>query len=235
MRISDKRMIATHVCWFLFFSLLMWASARSQECIDVELVLLADVSQSMTLPQRKVQREGYANAFRSQLVMDQIAAGACGAIAVQYVEWNDEQTIVADWTIIRSIVEGHDFAQQIEDAPDKHTGSMTGFAAAMDFAAQEILNNKIEANWRVVDVSSDGVNTDGPSPESVRDRYTQGPFWEQITFNGLPIFKGDHFKEGQRKFFTEEVVGGPRSFLADSITIDEIHEAIILKISQEIG
>lgn len=227
----------TYFLWVTFIGLCLLSAgqARSQECIDVELVLLADVSQSMTLPERKIQREGYANAFRSQLVMDQIAAGACGAIAVQYVEWNDEQTIVADWTIIRSIVEGHDFAQVIEDASDEHTGNMTGFAAAMEFAAQEILNNEIEANWRVVDVSSDGTNTDGPNPGYVRDTYTQGPLWEQITFNGLPIFKGEMFKEGQRKFFTEEVVGGPRSFLADSITVDEIHEAIILKISQEIG
>lgn len=227
----------TFFLWVMFIGLCLLSAenARSQECIDTELVLLADVSQSMTIADVKTQREGYAAAFRSQLVMDQISAGACGAIAVQYVEWAEDQTIIADWTIIRSIADGYVFASTIEEASKEHAGGMTAFSAAMEFAAQQIITNGIEANWRVVDVSSDGVNTSGPSPSTVRDTYTQGPIWEQIAFNGLPIFKGKQQKKSQAKFFNEEVVGGPRSFLAESVTIDNIGQAIIKKIQQEIG
>ncbi len=214
------------------------SESKSQSCIDTEIVFLADVSTSMTTAQREVQREGYAAAFRNPDVIAQIEAGGCGAIAAQYIEFADEGKIVADWKVISSKDTAEAFARSIESAPrtlDSEVGALTGHAAAMEMAAQEILTNDYEANWRVVDVSSDGILTDGGPPSVVRDKYTQGPIWEQITFNGLPLLKKSRMSEDLEAYFRRAIVGGPRSFLADPVSMGGLGEAIIRKLQAEIG
>ena len=219
----------------LFATALAATPALGEGCIDTELTFLADVSHSMNGEPKRIQRAGYAAAFRNGFVLDQIAAGACGAIAVQYVEFANYQEIVADWSVIVTDEDAEAFAQAIEAAPKAEVGELTDIAAAMEFAAMQIAANGLDANWRVVDVSSDGMATRGESPSIIREKYTQGPIWEQVTFNGLPITRSGSMNDDLKAYFENHIVGGPRSFLEDPVSLEGLGDAIIRKLQEEIG
>lgn len=74
----------------------------AETCTDVALVLLADVSYSMKDDERRIQREGYAQAFRHPEVVQAITGGYCGRIDVTYVEYADKAHIVVDWRTVDS-------------------------------------------------------------------------------------------------------------------------------------
>ena len=54
--------------------------------VDLQLVLAVDVSRSMDVDEQRLQRDGYVAAFRHPDVLQAIADGALGRIAVSYVE-----------------------------------------------------------------------------------------------------------------------------------------------------
>ena len=58
------------------------------EHVDLQLVLAVDISRSMDYNEQRVQREGYAAAFRSSEIHKAIASGPSGRIAVTYMEWS---------------------------------------------------------------------------------------------------------------------------------------------------
>lgn len=209
------------------------ASTDPSQCIDSEIVFLADVSGSMA-NYKQMQRAGYANAFRSAEVLNQISAGACGAIAVQYMEFADKPKVVVDWTVVATDEDAEAFAQAIERAPESNIGKYTNISAAMDFAAQSVLGNGIEGQWRVVDVSTDGQETAGDKPSTVRDKYTRGPIWQQVTFNGLPLDSGHTLPKSMQEYFLKEIVGGPKSFLVPPVSMRGLGEAVIRKLQNEI-
>ena len=63
----------------------------------------ADVSRSIDDGEFALERRGYAEAIQSQKLLEAIATGPHGAIALAYVEWagESEQMIVVNWAIIR--------------------------------------------------------------------------------------------------------------------------------------
>jgi hypothetical protein len=62
-------------------------SARAQTEVDLALVIAVDISYSMDIDEQELQREGFAEAFRSPLVHDAIRNGMLGRIGVTYMEW----------------------------------------------------------------------------------------------------------------------------------------------------
>lgn len=72
-------------------------AATAQEIeVDLELVLLVDVSRSMTERELEIQRKGYAEALRSDEVFAALQSGLLQTVAVTYVEWAGTQEIVVD-------------------------------------------------------------------------------------------------------------------------------------------
>ena len=63
------------------------AQARAETEVDLALVVAVDISFSMDTDEQALQREGFAQAFRSPLVHDAIRGGMLGRIAVTYMEW----------------------------------------------------------------------------------------------------------------------------------------------------
>ena len=68
------------------------------ETVDLQLVLAADVSRSIDDDEFKLQRQGYANAFRDPRVLRAIRSGQYGRIAVCYFEWSgpESMAMIAD-------------------------------------------------------------------------------------------------------------------------------------------
>src|SRR4029079_16817746 len=87
--------------------------------VDLELVLAVDVSRSMDMDEQNLQRDGYVAAFRHKDVIDAIASGPHGRIAVSYVEWAGPsfQTTLVPWTIIDGEAAAHAFAGRLAAAP----------------------------------------------------------------------------------------------------------------------
>lgn len=85
---------------WLFVILSLLAAPAAAQDVDLELVLLADASGSITDDEIRFQREGYAGAITHPEVLSAIAGTAYGAIAVTYVEWAANTAVVVDWTRI---------------------------------------------------------------------------------------------------------------------------------------
>ena len=60
---------------------LLTSAARSDTEVDLALVLAVDVSRSMDTDEQRLQRDGFVEAFRSQVVHDAIRKGVIGRIA----------------------------------------------------------------------------------------------------------------------------------------------------------
>ncbi|MFL5110836.1 MAG: DUF1194 domain-containing protein, partial [Microvirga sp.] len=63
------------------------APARADTEVDLALVIAVDISYSMDMDELALQRQGFADAFRSPQVHDAIRRGLLGKIAVVYFEW----------------------------------------------------------------------------------------------------------------------------------------------------
>ena len=87
--------------------------------VDAAVVLAADVSRSIDDGEFALERRGYAEAIQSQKLLEAIATGPHGAIALAYVEWagESERMIVVDWAIIRKATDARAFAAALSGAP----------------------------------------------------------------------------------------------------------------------
>ena len=117
---------------------MIWApEARAQTEVDLALVVAVDISFSMDTDEQALQREGFAEAFRSRAVHDAIRSGALGKIAVTYMEWagaTDQKTIVP-WTVLDNPERLMSFADRIASTPLSRA-QRTSISAAIDFGVK---------------------------------------------------------------------------------------------------
>lgn len=235
----------------LFFATALLATpAAAESCISTELVLMADISSSMTKKEKEIQRGGYAAAFRSGDVLDAILGSYCGAIAVQYVEFGQETFVVSDWQIVATDEDAEAFALSLEEAPPIETppgGFLTGLARAIQFAGESLANNGLDADSQVIDVSADGGdNTTGTcnaaSVSDERDALTTPTAengWREVTINALPIIGGGQYVGtcglGLSDYMEQFVQGGPRSFLIEANGVSDLPKIVRQKLAREIG
>jgi hypothetical protein len=190
--------------------------------VDLELVLAVDVSRSMDGDELALQRQGYARAFRHPEVIQAIASGARGRIAVTYVEWAGPafQATVVPWTMIGGKADADAFAAQIETAPlVREMG--TSISGGLVFAGQQFDTSPFAGDRQTVDVSGDGPNNMGLPVALIRDRIVG----RGITINGLPIMLkpasiASPFGIPNLDVYYEDcVIGGPGAFM---ITVDDM-------------
>lgn len=161
------------------------AQTRAGELpVDLELVLAVDVSASMRPHEQRLQRLGYAAAFRSPAVMAAIQAGHFARIAVTFVEWADPdyQRVVMPWTIVDGPASARQVAELLAATPTGK-GFSTSIAQALKFSTALFWDNGFRGTRLAIDISGDGPNNVKPSLPPVReDTLARG-----ITINGLPI------------------------------------------------
>lgn len=213
--------------------------ARSETLpVDLELVLAVDVSGSIDAEELKLQREGYIAALTHGDVVQTITRGVLGRIAVTYVEWAGYETrrVVADWTLIQDQSSAQAFAARLAAAPLRN-GVSTSISGAIDFILPMFGSNGYEGTRRVIDISGDGPNNQGPLVTEARDRAAQ----QGIVINGLPILNDrpnplnfpslpdlDLYYEGC-------VITGEGSFVVVANNFEAFGEAIRRKLIQEIA
>lgn len=203
--------------------------------VDVELAIAVDISYSMDLEELALQREGYAQAFRSAEIKKAIANGQLGRIAVTYFDWADHgnQQVVVPWMLIDSPEKADAFADKIAAQPIRRA-RRTSISGAIDFGVKQIKLNPFRGARQVMDISGDGPNNSGPPVASTRDAAVASG----ITINGLPIVLkrggwGDI--ENLDLYYQDCVIGGPRAFVVPIRSREEFLPAIRTKLLLEIA
>jgi hypothetical protein len=214
---------------------------RAAEAVDLLLVLAADVSRSIDAPKFQLQRDGYAAAITDRRVLDVIRAGPNHRIAVCFVEWSGvgAQKLVIDWTTIHDEASAHQFSSQIVEA-QRSFADRTSISGGIDFALAQFEHAPYQAKRRIIDVSGDGTNNSGREVTSARDEaVAQG-----VTINGLVIlserplaWNADHTNPpgGLDKYYRDNVIGGPGSFVMVAENFESFGQAIINKLIAEIA
>lgn len=207
------------------------------EPVDVELVLAVDVSLSMSPMELEIQRRGYAAALTHDRVLQAIADGAYGKVAVTYFEWAGSAShhIIVPWTVIAGKEDAERVAAQLSAQPP-NSARRTSIAAALEFAADLFAESQYRGLKRVIDISGDGPNNEGPPVETSRDAVAgQG-----ITINGLPLMTTGGFASGfdvvdLDRYYADCVIGGPGAFMIPVNDWSQFPEAVRRKLVLELA
>lgn len=221
---------------------LLWpgtGAARAETLpVDLELVLAVDVSGSIDAEEMKLQRDGYIAALTDPEVIRTITRGVLGRIAVAYVEWAGYETrrLLVDWTLIDGRAAAEGFAAALARQPIR-AGVSTAISGAIEFALPMFGNNGYVGTRKVIDISGDGPNNQGPLVTVLRDRAQA----EGVIINGLPILNDrpnalnfpnlpdlDRYYEGC-------VITGEGSFIVVANNFQAFGEAVRRKLIQEIA
>ena len=205
--------------------------------VDLQLVLAVDVSRSIDEVEAELQRRGYIEALTNDRVLDAILSGEHKRIAICYTEWagTHYQMVVIDWSLIDSVGAARRFAEKLAEAP-RTSQSWTAVGAALAFAGQRFDNSGYWSKRHVIDISGDGRTNDGPPAELVRDKLVA----QGIIINGLPVMMnrtnfGRPPDTGLDKYYEENVIGGPGSFMISAVNFDDFGRAVRTKLIREIS
>lgn len=216
--------------------------ARAQEAalerIDLELVLLADATGSIDDREILLQRQGYADAMVHPEVLWAIAhGGADGRIVVTYVEWanTDNQDVVVDWTVIEDEAGARRFGAALMAAPRRARGS-NAIGSALLKGLTLIEANRFDGWRKVIDLSGDSAwNPMRPTIAAARDAV----LGSGVVINGLAILcrdcsgrpRGGNLEQD----FTEQLIGGPGSFVVTAESLATFAQAVRRKLILEIA
>jgi hypothetical protein len=205
--------------------------------VDVELVLAVDVSYSMDPEEQALQREGYMAALTSREFLQALKQGAHGRIALTYFEWAgvQHQQIIVPWRMVDSPESADGIAADIGRA--RYTRAMrTSISGALTFAQPLFEGSGFRGQRRVIDVSGDGVNNNGPPVTMVRDEVLA----KGITINGLPIMlkrpnPSTLDIDNLDIYYEDCVIGGAGSFVIPIKAREQFKEAIRTKLVLEVA
>jgi hypothetical protein len=213
-----------HALPFLSLIFATHPAPAQDDYVDLELVLAVDVSRSMDAEEQRLQRDGYASAFRHPEVVAAIASGPIGRIAVTYVEWAgpEIQTVLVPWTILANPEDAFAFADRIGAAKVLRERG-TSISGGLEFSAGLFATSGVSGLRRTIDVSGDGPNNMGPPVAQMRDQVVAAG----ITINGLPILLrpgggyGAFNIDNLDVYYEDCVIGGPGAFI---VTVDDVAE-----------
>jgi len=211
--------------------------ASAAEPVDVELVLAVDVSLSMSPMELDIQRKGYAAALTDDRVLQAIADGGHGKIAVTYFEWAgvSSQHVIVPWTLIANRADAERVAAMLSAQP-ANSARRTSIAAALEFGADLFAESQYRGIKRVIDISGDGPNNQGEPVVSARD----GVIGQGIVINGLPLMTtggiiGAYSVADLDRYYSDCVIGGPGAFMIPINDWTQFPEAIRRKLVLELA
>lgn len=169
------------------------------------LALGLDVSRSVSDPAYALQVKGVQAAFADDDVRGAILAPE-GRVAVAVYEWSGrwQQEVIVGWTFLDT-EDDIDALIAALDGMERRFRGVTAVGRALFFGGRLLLGAP-DCTARVLDLSGDGRNNDGPEPASIYARYNFG----DITVNGLAI---GGLEIGILDYYRAEVIRGPGAFV----------------------
>jgi len=215
--------------------------ASATEPVDLLLILAADVSRSVDSQKFQLQRDGYAAALANPRVLDAIRAGRNGRIGVLFLEWSGfgNQKVVIDWMLVDGPKAAQAFGDRLLESP-RSFADRTSISGGIDAAVAQLARAPFSAERRTIDVSGDGTNNAGRDVGLARDEALA----LGITINGLVILSDtplpwnpEHTNPpgGLTKYYRDNVIGGPGSFVLEAKDFNSFGQAIVKKMIAEIA
>jgi len=223
-------MKAKWVCLLLMLGAILAFPARSQAIpVDLELVLLVDVSGSIDAGEFDLQRTGYANAFLDPSLAALIqASGVNHQIACTLVYWSSagSQQQALPWTLISDGPSASAFGTAVGAAARPFSGN-TAPGSAINFAVP-LFNNNFEGLREVIDVSGDGAQNEGASTPAARDNAILAGVYQ---LNGLAI---EGSEAGLLQWYINNIQAGPDSFTLSVTGFDTFEAGVKEKLFREV-
>ena len=215
----------------LFLSALTFSRAEAHAAAaDLELVLAVDVSGSIDARESALQREGYLAAIRSSEFAAAVRAGTLGRIRLAYVEWAGEalQEVTVPWRVIDGVETAQAFANELDGRPAARFRRGTSISSALLFSARLFEGG---GTRRVIDISGDGPNNAGGNVIAARDAVVA----QGIVINGLPMLLNPaQIVPPLDRYFVDCVIGGEGAFSLPVKSVDDLGEAIRMKLLREL-
>ncbi|MFB9269586.1 DUF1194 domain-containing protein [Bradyrhizobium erythrophlei] len=213
------------------------ADTQVTPSVDVELIIAVDVSYSMDLDELAVQREGYAQAIVSKEFLQALRGGPNGKISIMYFEWSSsgDQKVIIPWRVIDGPETADAVGNEIMQTPVRR-GARTSISGAILFAMPFFDQNPHRGLRRVIDISGDGPNNNGPAITPARDEALA----KGIVINGLPIMiKEPSYStmdiDNLDWYYEDCVIGGPGSFVVSIKDRENFKDAIRTKLLLEVA
>ena len=190
------------------------------------LILLVDVSGSISDENYKLQRHGIVQAFEDQSVRNTIKAQP-GGVALSLLEWSSNVRVTVPWRVVKTNSDIEKFSQEILEAP-RSSSNLTALGHALNKAIEYMEEVPCDPESKIIDVSGDGPSNEKEEPDEPRNK----AITKSIVINGLPIITivypeiVDYYKE---KVIT------PSGFLVEATDFEDFAKAIRRKIILEIA
>lgn len=208
---------------------LLTSKADAQRVVNLELVLLIDVSASVDDAEYALQVKGLGAAFAHPGVLKAIGSIARNGMAVSVIQWAnfENQKMAADWTLIRSEADARAFAAQLLSMPRLIHGGHTAIGDALAFAQAQLKANGYSGLRQVIDLSGDGRSNDGRSLSEAR----AAVLGDGVVINALAILNEIPLLG---TYFRDHLIGGNGAFMIVASDYADFARAIRLKLEQEI-
>jgi hypothetical protein len=205
------------------------SDVRAQR-VQLELVLAVDVSLSVSTEEFNLQAFGLAEAFRHEAVIGAIRSVGDNGIAVSLIQWSDnnQQTVAVDWAWLTDRASAEAFTGRIARMPRRFDGAGTAISRALEASFAMFWRNSFIGDRKVVDISGDGIDNRGPTPQKWRDIAAS----YGVTVNGLAILNEDKYLD---RYYANNVIGGTGAFVIAAADYEDFADAIIRKLIQEIS
>ena len=222
----------------------VYAPTVSAVPVDLELVLLTDVSGSVDDIDFNLMKNGYVSAFQSAVIQNAITGGTHGQIAVTLVYFSNGAVQSIAWTLISSAAQANTFAGLIDTTP-RPFDSGTGIVAGLNLAAGLFADNGFEGTRQVIDVVGDGSESQActsstmncvPLQNARDDAFDAGV----NTINALWIDDRDFFGDDPADtinaltYGTTNVIGGAGAFQSIVQDFPGFSLAILAKLEREV-
>jgi len=215
--------------------------AAAARPVDVALVLVTDVSASITRSEFTLEKQGYATALQSRAFLAAIRHGMIGAIAVTYVEFAGvgQVATMVGWHLIRDAASARTFTAALVAAPRSAIGR-TAIGSGIAAATDDLAESGFTPTRRIIDVCGDGNSNAGVPLANARAAALKAG----ITINGLaivhehpPPWLAAHVNPpgGIVGFYRDNVIGGPGSFVMHVHDNEDFSTAMTRKLVLELA
>lgn len=206
--------------------------------VGLELMLLVDVSGSVTTQEYNLQNQGYVQAFQSAAVQNAILNSQGGSIAVTYIEWsgNNQQFQQVNWALINSAASANAFAATLSGVIRASSGS----TAIQDAIGKQYVlfgsevggsGNGFESTRQVIDVSGDGADNNSVTFSANGGGRNAALLAGVDTINGIAILG----EAGLATYYNTFVKGGTNGFVSIANNFGSFGTAIQAKLIREVS
>lgn len=204
-------------------------AAQTDRSVDVAIVLAVDASASVDAKEFALQMQGIAEAIRHPVVVDAIARGPRGVVALSLVQWSSvgQQSVILPWTRIDGHGSADRVAGRVLDAPRIYSRSGTAMSQALNFCMEYLRRLPFRADRMVIDISGDGINRGPPLLRTVKEEAAM----RGVVINGLPILSEVPDLDN---YFRDWVIAGENSFVSIADDFSAFREAMLIKLLREI-